>query len=97
MGPLNNMSLNCTGLLIRGCLSTVDTTVLHKGKVGRSPDAELQIQKNHAQEGPTISYMWIFDCCEGGTPNPYIVQGSTVLQLFLHIMSNDQVKKAGLE
>lgn len=35
--------------------------------------------QNRVYRGSTLSYSRMFDCSEGQGPNPYIVQGSTVL------------------
>ena len=68
-GLLNNMGLNCAGPLIHGFFSIVNTTVLH----------ELNPQMQNLGYGHwTVNLYSDFPLLGVGTPNPCVVQGSTV-------------------
>ena len=51
MGLLNNMSLNCTGLLICGCLSIVDTIVYTNARWEGSQMQNCRYKRTTHREG----------------------------------------------
>lgn len=62
---MNNMGLNCVGLLIHSFFSVVNTTVLYNLQLVEYAYVEPQIQRNCEYGGLTINDKWIFDCLEG--------------------------------
>ena len=69
---LKQHSLNCKGALIHRFFSIVNTRVVHDLSWAESKNAELEWGRS------TVSYIWIFICTSVSTPNPQLVQGSTV-------------------
>ena len=35
--------------------------------------------RNHMYRGLAVTYTWIFDCVEGGSPDPFVVQLNCIL------------------
>ena len=70
------MGLNCTGPLICGFFSIVNTTALHDLQLGEPPDVESWIWKNYGYRGTMIwradfkLYMDFFTSQRVDAPNP---------------------------
>ena len=83
--PLNNMGLNLKGPLTLGFFSVVNTAVLCDPWLLESKNPETRIWKNN------YVTLWVLTLKRVGTPNPCIVQGSTVFSLHPHFWWASQV------